>query len=29
LDHLYHKDKKINKKTMRCWFGVREIPDDE
>jgi len=27
LEHVQQKDKKINKKTVRCWFGVREIDE--
>ena len=28
LEHLSSKDKKINKKSIKCWFGVRVIPSD-
>ena len=28
MTHVESKYKKINKKTLKCWFGVREITDD-
>ena len=28
MDNVVTKNKKINKKVTKCWFGVREIPDE-
>ena len=28
MDNILSKDKKINKKTVKCWFGIKEMTDD-